>query len=420
MPVSDSTDRQGIAPRLIVVIVLLALSLVINYVDRGNLSIAAPMLKDELKISGSQLGLLLSAFFWTYACLNLVCGWLVDRFDVNLLFAGAFVLWSVATAATGLVHGFATLFVLRLLLGAGESVAFPSYNKILALNFNEEHRGIANSTLSTGLLIGPGVGLLFGGFLMGRYGWRPFFIVLGLSSILWIIPWLIWMPRKHYAEAKESVGAPNLVDFFLMRSAWGTCFGLFFANYANYFLITWLPYFLVREHNFSMNSMAKIGGAAYLLGACASVTAGWISDRWLAAGASLTRVRKTVVGSGIASCGIFLGFAGMVPARYCPVVIILAVVGFGVMSSSHWAISQTLAGPSAAGRWVGFQNFFGNLSGIIAPAVTGYVLDRTGHFYWAFLIAAGVGLASAASFVFLIGPIQPVIWDRKLRAATRQ
>ena len=403
-----------------IVIVLLALSLVINYVDRGNLSIAAPMLKDELKISGSQLGFLLSAFFWTYACLNLFCGWLVDRLNVNLLFAGAFLLWSAATAATGLVHGFATLVILRLLLGAGESVAFPSYNKILALNFGEEHRGTANSVLATGLLIGPGLGLLFGGFLMGRYGWRPFFIVLGLASMLWIIPWLIWMPRKHYATARESVGVANLVDFFQMRSAWGTCFGLFFANYANYFLITWLPYFLVRERHFSMNSMAKIGGAAYLLGACASVVSGWISDRWLASGASLTVVRKTVVAGGIGSCGIFLGLAGVVPDRYSAAVIILAVVSFGVLSSSHWAISQTLAGPSAAGRWVGFQNFFGNLSGIIAPAVTGYVLDRTGHFYWAFLIAAGVGLASAASWIFLIGPIEPVIWDRRLRAAARQ
>jgi len=403
-----------------IVIVLLALSLVINYVDRGNLSIAAPMLKDELKISGSQLGFLLSAFFWTYACLNLFCGWLVDRLNVNLLFAGAFLLWSAATAATGLVHGFATLVILRLLLGAGESVAFPSYNKILALNFPEEHRGTANAVLATGLLIGPGIGLLFGGFLMGRYGWRPFFIVLGLASMLWIIPWLIWMPRKHYATARESVGVANLVDFFQMRSAWGTCFGLFFANYANYFLITWLPYFLVRERHFSMNSMAKIGGAAYLLGACASVVSGWISDRWLASGASLTVVRKTVVAGGIGSCGIFLGLAGFVPNRYSAAVIILAVVSFGVLSSSHWAISQTLAGPSAAGRWVGFQNFFGNLSGIIAPAVTGYVLDRTGHFYWAFLIAAGVGLASAASWIFLIGPIEPVIWDRRLRAAARQ
>jgi len=417
MSAPDSTSHQGISPRLLIVLTLLALSLVINYIDRGNLSIAAPMLKDELKISGSQLGLLLSAFFWTYACLNLVCGWLVDRLNVNLLFAGAFLLWSAATAATGLVHGFATLFVLRLLLGAGESVAFPSYNKILALNFNEEHRGIANSILSTGLLIGPGIGLLFGGFLMGRYGWRPFFIVLGLASLLWIIPWLIWMPRKHYAAAKESIGAANLANFFLMRSAWGTCFGLFFANYANYFLITWLPYFLVRERHFSMNSMAKIGGAAYLLAACTSVMCGWISDRWLASGASLTMVRKTFAGGGIASCGIFLGLAGVVPARFSAAVIILAVVSFGVMSSSHWAISQTLAGPSAAGRWVGFQNFFGNLSGIIAPTVTGYVLDRTGHFYWAFLIAAGVGLASAASWIFLIGPIQPVVWDRKLRVS---
>src|SRR5215469_4513731 len=148
-------DRKRLTGRLLAVLVLLAISVFINYVDRGNLSIAAPMLKDELGISASQLGFLLSAFFWTYACLQLVSGWLVDRLNVNWVIAGGFFLWSAATAGTGAVRAFATLFLLRLILGIAESVAYPSYSKIIALNFPEEHRGLANSVIAAGLTLGP-------------------------------------------------------------------------------------------------------------------------------------------------------------------------------------------------------------------------------------------------------------------------
>ena len=414
---SRSVSSPSIPSRLLIVVVLLALSLFINYIDRGNLSIAAPMLKDELNISASQLGVLLSAFWWTYACLNLFYGWLVDRVNVNWLFAGAFLVWSAATAATGLVHTFAMLFALRLLLGMGEAAAFPAYNKIIAVNCSEEQRGTASAILMTGLLVGPGFGLLAGGFLMGRYGWRPFFIVLGLASMLWLLPWVKWMPENHEAPAAESTGAPTLWVFFQMRSAWGTCLGLFFANYVSYFLITWLPYFLVRERHFSMNGMAKTGGAAYLLGGAITPVCGWLADRWIARGASPTLARKTFVGGGMACCTIFLGLAGAVETRYCAAMIILGIAGFSVMSSNHWAISQRLAGSTAAGRWVGFQNGFGNLSGIVAPALTGYVVDRTGHFFWAFAIVAGAGVASAASWTLLTGRVEPVAWHGKLRDA---
>src|SRR5579864_2783339 len=120
-------QRKTIPGTLLAALLLLAISAFINYVDRGNLSIAAPMLKDELGISAAQLGVLLSAFFWTYACLHLFYGWLVDRLNVNWVFAGAFLLWSAATAATGVVHTFPALFVLRLLLGMGEAASYPSY-----------------------------------------------------------------------------------------------------------------------------------------------------------------------------------------------------------------------------------------------------------------------------------------------------
>src|SRR6201998_4140202 len=168
MPTSPPAERTRIPGALLIVLVLLAVSVFVNYVDRGSLSIAAPLLKDELGISASQLGILLSAFFWTYACMQLFSGWLVDRVNVNWVFAGGFFLWSGATAATGMVHTFSVLLLLRMLLGMGESVAYPSYSKIIALNFPEEHRGLANAVISAGLVLGPGFGMLLGGLLMAR------------------------------------------------------------------------------------------------------------------------------------------------------------------------------------------------------------------------------------------------------------
>ena len=416
MTTSRSVQRRSIPGNLLAVLILLAISVFINYVDRGNLSIAAPMLKDELGISASQLGILLSAFFWTYAGMQLFSGWLVDRWNVNWVFAGGFLVWSAATAATGMVHAFAALFVLRLLLGWGESVAYPSYSKILALNFSEEHRGLANAVIASGLMLGPGFGMLFGGLLMARFGWRPFVIVLGLVSMLWIVPWLKRMPKNKGKICLEERDAPSLWEFLGLRSAWGSCFGLFAHNYVSYFLITWLPFYLVRGRGLSMGQMAKIGGCAYLLGACCSTLAGWLSDRWIVSGATPTRVRKTVIAGGLLLAGLFTGLASVGSVSFCVAAVILAVMFLGVASSTTWAITQTLAGPTAAGRWTGFQNFIGNFSGVVAPTLTGLVLQRTGDYQWAFGIVVALSLAGAASWIFLIGPVEQVSWGRKVQA----
>ncbi|HMD44484.1 MAG TPA: MFS transporter [Candidatus Acidoferrum sp.] len=415
MPTVMASPRASLPVSLWIVVVLMGFSAFLNYLDRGNLSIAAPMLKEELHISPVQLGFLLSAFFWTYGSFQLFSGWLVDRLNVNLVFAAGFFLWSAATAATGVVHTFAALFLLRFILGIGESVAFPSYAKIISLNYPPARRGIANSAVAAGLVLGPGFGMLFGGLLMARFGWRSFFVLLGLLSLLWLLPWLTFMPKKHHAIAldHDSAAAPNLLEFLAMRSAWGTCLSLFCSNYLNYFLITWLPFYLVRERNFSLDTMAKIGGLAYLLGACFSLLAGWLSDRWIVWGATATLARKTVSGGGLAAAGLFVGLAVVGGPRFSVAALTLGVVFFGVTASNTWAITQTLAGPKAAGRWTGFQCFAGNLSGIVAPAATGYVLERTGHFFWAFMIVTAVAWLGAVATFFLIGPIKQVTWRQK-------
>jgi MFS family permease len=416
MPSLTGLERKGLTGRLVVVLALLGISVFINYVDRGNLAIAAPMLKDELGISASQLGVLLSAFFWTYACLQLVSGWLVDRLNVNWVMAGGFFLWSAATAGAGIVYTFSTLLGLRLILGIGESVAYPSYSKIIALHFPEEHRGLANSVIAAGLALGPGFGMLTGGMLMARFGWRPFFIVLGLVSLLWLVPWIKWMPEARDSVPLDKSDVPSLPEFLRFRSAWGTCAGAFCGNYLNYFLITWLPFYLVRERHFSMNGMAKIGGTAYLLAACFATLCGWLSDRWIMAGETPTRVRKTFVGGGLALAGIFLGLSAVSGPVLCVAMLWLGLIFFGASSSNLFAITQTLAGPQAAGRWTGFQNFVANLAGVVAPAITGLVLERTGHFYWAFAILTIVALTGATSWIFLVGPVEQVAWHKNLRA----
>ena len=395
---------------LLRLLVLLGVCVFINYIDRGNLSIAAPMLKDELGIDASQLGVLLSAFFWTYACLLPVYGWLVDRLNVYWLLVACFSVWSIATAATGLVRGFAALLALRLIVGIGEAVAFPAYSKIIAVNFREEHRGFANSFIAAGLFLGPGFGVLLGGTLMARFGWRPFFIVLGLVSLLWVPAWIKWKP-KEWVPAPENAGGPSLMQFVRLRAAWGTCFGLFACNYVNFFLLTWLPYYLVREQNFSMDGMAKLGGAAYLTCAGVAALSGKLSDRWLRSGASPTLVRKSFTAGGLAGCGITLGFCGMVGPTAAAVLLIVAMVFFGISSSNLWAIPQRLAGPHAAGRWVGFQNGFGTLAGVLAPMLTGFAVKKTSQFYWAFIILTAVALAGAVSWTFIVGKIEQVEWN---------
>jgi ACS family D-galactonate transporter-like MFS transporter len=407
-------NPQKLTGSLPIVLGLLTFSVFINYIDRGNLSIAAPMIKDELHISASQLGTLLSAFFWTYAISQIPAGWLVDRFNVNWVLALGFFLWSAATGITGLLHGFAALFVVRLILGIGESVVFPACSRILAQYFPFSHRGFANAIIVAGLACGPAFGMLAGGILMSRFGWRSFFIAFGSASMLWLPLWFRWMPRDSGGgPLRQQVGAPRTSEILLQRSAWGSFTGLFCANYKLYFLLAWLPFYLVRERHFSASSMAKIGGALYLSQALSAALTGRISDRSIASGSTQTLVRKTFLIAGILCAGVFLSASVFVGPTLCVVFLILVGFSYGFYSSNVQAVTQTLAGPRASGRWTGLQYAVANLSGVLASTLTGYTVDRTGHFFWAFCIAAGFCCASALCWAFFVGRVEPVVWRQQ-------
>ena len=399
---------------------LLAASIFINYLDRTNLSIAAPLLRAELHLSGAQYGLIASAFFWTYAFCQLFSGALADRLDVKWVLAGGLAIWSIATGLTGVIHGFGALLVVRLVLGAGESVAYPSYSRILVEHFPEERRGVPNAAISAGFSLGLSFGMLFGGMLVARTGWRPFFIGLGLLSILWLIPWLLVMPRTEHRIESRAAGSPAFWQIAGQRHFIGTAVGLFGANYFSYTLVAWLPTYLVEERHFSMDQMAFTGGAIYIVMAVASVAFARLADGRIKAGLSSPGIRRTISAAGLAICAVSVLIAGLsADAALTVVFLICGGFGFGVFSSSHWAATQTLAGPLASGRWTGMENFCGNLAGTIAPTMMGLVLDRTGHYYLAFIVTAVVTTVGAAAWLFVVRDVRPVDWTRPAVPALR-
>jgi MFS family permease len=413
-PTSDGVNAArsggtggGVSAR---VVALLTLAAFINYVDRGNLATAGPLIRDQLGLSNTQLGLLLSAFFWSYAPAQLPAGWLAERFDARRVLAVGLAVWGVATALTGLASGFMMLLALRVMLGLGESVMYPASFKILACEALEGQRGRANGFLAAGQISGPAFGTLVGGLLMAWLGWRVVFVVLGCASLVWLWPWLK-TPRSAVPQRLRGApdGPPTLM-ILRCRELWGSCLGGFCEAYSLYLVLSWLPVYLVKERGFSMAEMAQIGAGVYALAAITSVLTGSVSDRWLRAGAGSNRVRKT---------GLLTGFAGLaacmsVCALAGPLGSLLALAGcgvfLGILVPAYFATAQTLAGPDATARWYGVQNFITNFAGIAAPAITGVVVDRTGSFSSAFLISAVLALLGMLAFGLIVRKVEPVDW----------
>jgi MFS family permease len=388
----------------------MVVSVAINYIDRGSLSTAAPLLKTDLDLSPAQLGMLFSAFFWSYAVLQILSGWLVDRYNVKWVMAIGFFVWSIATVSTGFVNAYSTLLLLRILLGIGESVAYPCYSKIITENYAEHQRGLANALIDAGTKFGPALGTLAGGVLMARFGWRPVFIVLGLGSMIWLPAWFKWMPSRKNQVKNDATEGIGFMKILSQRAAWATFIGHFCGNYFWYFLLTWLPFYLVKERDFSMETMAIVGALAYCVTGIATTITGWLSDRAIAAGSTPTRVRKTCTVTGLTFATVVLAVVVIPGSVASMAFLFFACLSYGIFASSHWAITQTIAGPEAVGKWTGLQNCFANFAGVAAPTITGFVVDKTTHFFWAFAVSAAVVLIGASVYAFLLGPVEPLKW----------
>lgn len=382
---------------------LLSFSVLINYLDRSNLSAAAPLLAKELSLPDSQLGLLFSAFFWTYALCQILAGWLVDRYSVVSVYAAGFLLWSLATGAIGLSHAFGLLILFRLVLGAGESVAFPAYSKILVRAFREDQRGLANSILDACTKIGPAAGIYLAAWLMHGYGWRSFFLMTGFGALAWLPFWLRYaparLPASDPAPGGPSGAGPGWRELLSSRTVWATFLGLFCHNYNWYLLLTWLPTILVRERRFSMLDMGAWNGVLLAITAAATLASGWYSDRLAARAGNAALLRRSFLIAGLLVTGLAMPFTVASSPWVSAISLVIAFTGIGIYVSNCWAFTQTLAGV-AAGRWTGMQNAFANLGGVIAPAVTGILVEKTGRFFPAMMASACILLSGAAVYAF--------------------
>jgi Arabinose efflux permease len=381
---------------------LLVLAMCISFFDRGNLAVAAPVIAPELHLSPWSLGLLLSAFFWTYSICQIGAGWLVDRVEVRVVYTAAFLIWSFATLSTALVSSFAGFLLMRLLLGIGESVTYPATSHILAATFPEERRGLANSLIDLGARIGPALGTLCGALLVLKTGWRGLFVITGIGGLIWLIPWLLWSPRSLAIEAPQKRFTVGWKSLLARREVWGTVGGLCGANYAWYFLLSWLPSYLIHERGFSLGSMAVWGAMPYLIMAVSSIGGGVLADRLVARGCSAVPVRKGFLVAGLVATAILLPTALFSSVGWALTGLLGSCLAFGFYASNLFALTQTLAGPEAAGRWTGVQNAAGNLAGIASSILTGWLVAKTGQFAIAFVAASLACLLGAASFFFLV------------------
>jgi MFS family permease len=405
-----TAGTPGITVRIVL---LLAAALLINYVDRGNLATAAPLIQDELHLSATQLGLLLSAFFWTYATAMTPAGWLAERYGAPRVLTAGVVIWSLATLLTGFATGLVSLLLLRLMLGLGESAAFPCASKIIASSVPRAYLGRANGVMSFGYLVGPAVGTVAGGLLMARFGWRAVFVLFGCLSLLWLLPWRrIHLQAPSAPIETQAAGAgPVFAQILRQRGLWGASLGHFAGNYNFYFILAWLPVYLVKVRGFSLQMMAGIAGSAYLINAVSALLMGWASDRWVRSGHSASFIYKGAMAlNHLVSIGCMAGMV-LLPVQGSIACLFAFEVVVGLSSPGYYAIPQIMAGPGAAGRWVGVQNTCGNLAGIVAPAITGLLVDATGRFASAFALAGFINLLGLIGWIFILPPVAPVDWN---------
>lgn len=392
------------------ILTLIVAATVLNYVDRGSLSLAAPLLKTEWGLTSTQLGILLSSFFWTYTLLQVPVGWLSDRMNASVVLGTGFLLWSLATAGSALAVGVGTLLAMRLFLGVGESVMFPAASKIFALHVPEESRGVANALMTAAMRWGVAVGTLGGGLLIARYSWRTTFLIIGLGSLVWLPAWVYWRPRGAPTEELHRIALPSFGAILRQRAFWCAGFGHFCANYLVYFMLTWLPTYLVQERHESIVTMTTLVSTIWAADSLSTVATGWLTDLAIRSGVSTTRARKTASGIGYTWASIALAamaFSGPRSYVWC---LLAVAVGCGFSNAGTFAIGQTLAGPRAAGKWIGMQNCIGNMAGVIGPALTGWLVDRTGNFRVAFAVASGVTVLGFFSWIVGVRKIEPVDW----------
>jgi MFS family permease len=416
-------ERSGAAPSRfpLLLAALLGAALMINYVDRGTISTAAPLIKSEFRLDAFQMGLLLSAFFTTYVLSQPLVGILVDRLGAARVLAAGFMLWSIGTFLAGLTRGVASLVALRLVMGAGESVCYPSGFALISQRVEDRHRARATAIMQVGSVVGPALGTFLGGAIMIRYGWRWMFIALGLASLLWLVPWWreLRAPLAAGAAARAATG-PEWIEVVRQRALWGTVFGNFCSNYAFYFVFAWVPLYLVEERGLSLGAMTGVNGFIWVMDSLSILATGFALDWWIRRGATPSLAYKTALclsAAGVGLCLLSLSGTGAVAGA---ALLLATGIADGLNSPSVGALTQRFAGPLATGRWMGTQNAVSNTAGILAPSVTGYLVKiNGGHYTIALWVTGAVALLGLFAWLIVVPPVEPVDWGRGAATSSR-
>jgi MFS family permease len=388
-----------------VVVALLFIASMVNYLDRASLSLALPSISSELGLDPTRKGLLLSAFFWSYALLQVPVGLCLDRFPIRWLYAGMFALWSLACGLTGFAGTLIVFVGLRIVLGIGESIYFPGGAKTVSLMFSPKDRGLPNGLFDCGTRVGLVVGGVLIPWLIVSFGWRAMFKVLGFGSLLWLLPWVLTVPHlsPHGDTGKSRSGFtwPTV-----NRNLVGICLGFFCFDYFVYLLLTWLPDYLMQVRHLTIMKAGVYSSMPYVIFGACQAFGGWIGDRLVSRGYDETRTRKSIVSVGFAA-GLLLIPAMWVQDAEFSIALIMgaSLVGFSVGNLT--AIVQSCAPHDEVGVWIGMENFLGNLAGVLAPIATGVLISLTGSYMPGFILAALVLLAGLLPYWLVVGELKP-------------
>jgi MFS family permease len=380
-------SNENVAWRRWSILVLLGLGAVIAFASRTNIPQAQldKSFIHQFHLSKTDLGVVNSAFFWSYMLLQIPMGWLVDRYGTKIPYAISFVFWCVGSAATGLVNGIGGLIGTQLAVGAGEAIMMPASYRWIRNNFTENNNGLAVGIFMIGTKVGPAIGPLIAGYLLVAYGWKSMFVIIGLGGLIWLVPWMLLVkndkPKAKLAPGKKYKSAIPMTAILASPLVWGTIIINFCYNYFVFYDMKWMPDYLKNNHHLSFQMERLITFASFMGIAIVALAAGWIADLMIGRGMDKVVVRKAFVIAGfvLASTEILGAFTTSVNVSLIWTVVSLS--GLGLATANHLALCRlTLIPKPAVGQVTGVQMVSTSLAGIAAPIVSGWLLDTTGSY----------------------------------------
>ncbi|RKR36485.1 MFS transporter [Paraburkholderia sp. BL17N1] len=427
------------------ILALLAVGTMINYLDRTVLGIAAPQLTKELGINAALMGLLFSVFSWSYVAAQIPGGLFLDRFGSKVTYFLSMTFWSLCTLAQGLVHGIGALFVFRLGLGVSEAPCFPTNSRVVATWFPQSERAMATGTYTVGEYIGLAFFSPFLFMLMGTFGWRSlFYVVGGVGLVFGVIWWMFYRePRDHpsanqaeldyieaggglthrktNADAAAATGAAataasaqsgfewrTIGRLLKHRQLTGICLGQFAGNSTLVFFLTWFPTYLATERHMAWLKIGFFAIMPFIAASIGVMFGGLFSDWLLRRGKSPNVARKLPIIAGLLLASTII-LANYVDSNVA-VIAILSVAFFAQgMAALGWTLVSDIAPDGLLGVTGGIFNFAANLAGIVTPLVVGFIVAATGSFVGALVFIGAIALVGALSYIFIVGDIKRIV-----------